>query len=551
LSVISLFAGLKDIQRLSHIVAVLAKYGFGNLVRRLGLEESKLISHLLPAEPPPGSEPERLRRVLEELGPTFVKFGQILSTRADLIPPAYAREFSKLQDEVEPVSLAEVAQQIRLELGEEIGNVFKEFDPLPVASASLAQVHRAALKDGTVVAVKVQRPGIKSVIETDIDLLYLLARLATKSIPELRFYSPTKIVREFERVLMKELDFTVEAANSERFRRNFHNNPHANFPRVFHELSGKKVLTMEYVDGVKITDARAAGYDPCEIARLGLHIVIDMIFRDGFFHADPHPGNVLVTEGPTINFLDLGEAGRVSEEVREKILLLMLALGREDFEEVVSILLRIGLQEEEVDVAEFRKDVLDVCDRHFGKQLRHLEFKGFIHDIIEGAFRHKIRIPYDYLLVIKALITMEGVGKELDPDINVFEEGYDHFVELFKSRYSLARLSKDVTKAVIALSSTVQEAPLKLRSLLDSIEQGSLKLRIEDTSARARARAWERVLNRFVILGLMAIVLAASFVLLLATESWLGWLMGAVGLLFATVLGLTVAFSVLRSGDDY
>ncbi len=550
MSAISIVTRIKDIRRLRQILSVLAKYGYGHLVSKLGLEESKFLGHIVPKELLKGSDAERLRLALEELGPTFIKFGQILSTRSDLIPPTYVEEFSKLQDEVAPFPMHEVEDQIRLELGEEIGAIFSSFDPTPIASASLAQVHRARLKDGTEVAVKVQRPGIRPLIETDIDLLHLLARLATKSIPELRLYSPMKLVREFERAVMKELDFTIEAANCERFRRNFQGDNEINFPKVYTEYSGKKVLTMEYIDGVKITDVEEIGLDPKEIARIGLRAVVQMVFRDGFFHSDPHPANVFVSEGPVLNFLDLGQVGRVSDEVKDKMLLLMLAITREDFEEVVHILSKIGIRENEVDMSEFRQDVLDICDRHFGKQLKYMELRGYIWDLLEGAFRHRIRIPYQYTLMCKALITMEGVGKTLDPDINIFEEAQPYLVEIFKYRYSLEGLSKDLTRAVISLSTAIHEAPPKIRTIIDNIEEGRFKLKIEDLGAKVTAATWERVANRVIIAFMIGLIVATSLVLILAVGSGLAKFLGALGLIVAVLLGLYLMASILSSGSS-
>jgi len=548
LSAISIFTSIKDIHRLRQILSVLAKYGYGHMVKKLGLEESKYFSYIVPKNATMGTDAMRLRMALEELGPTFVKFGQLLSTRSDLIPPEYVEEFSKLQDEVAPFSMREVEEQIRLELGEEITSIFNSFDPVPIASASLSQVHRAVLTDGTMVAVKVQRPGIRPVVETDVDLLYLLARLATKSIPELGLYSPMKLVREFERAIIKELDFTTEAANGERFAKNFRSDADIHFPRVYSDFSGKKVLTMEFIEGVKITEAREIGLDPTEVACIGLRAVMNMVFRDGFFHSDPHPANVFVSEGPVLHFLDLGQVGRVSDEVKDKMLLLMLAISREDFDEVVKILSKIGIKEDEVDMNEFRQDVLDICDRHFGKQLKYIELRGYIMDLLEGAFRYKIRIPYQYTLMSKALITMEGVGKALDPDINIFEEAQPYLAEIFKERYSPMRLSKELTKGIISLSSAVGEAPHRLRAILESIEEGRFKLKIEDLGARVTARTWERIANRLIVVFMMSVAIAASLVLILVVGTGFARFLGVLGLISAALMGLYVMFSILGSG---
>lgn len=548
MSVLSILTKTQDVQRLRQIFTVLAKHGYGHIIERLGLRDSRVLGIIIPTpSTKPSSNAERLRQALEELGPTFVKLGQILSTRPDLIPPAYIDEFSKLQDNVPPFPYEDAANQIRMELGVEVEEVFTNFDPNPIASASLAQVHKATLQNGAQVAVKIQRPDIKPLIESDIDLLYLLARLVENSIPELRLYSPRKVVREFERAMTRELDFTIEAANAERFRRNFGLNPNLYFPKVYRELSGKKALTMEFIEGVKITDAPLRGYDPRLIARRGLRAVVEMVFRDGFFHADPHPGNIFVMEGSRLAYLDLGLAGRVSEEVKDTMLLLILSIMREDFEEVIRIFYKIGIKEDDVDMSEFRADVMDICEKHFGKPLKYMELGAFIKDILEGAFRHRIRIPLEYALMCKALITMEGVGKKLDPDINIFEESHSYLVEIFKKRYNLDRVSSDLAKSVVTLSRTIQEAPPQLKGILDNLESGRFKIRVEDTGAEKSASTWEKIVNRLILSLITSTLIISSFLLILFGKSSWATLLGILGFLSAGFLGFWVMFSILKS----
>jgi ubiquinone biosynthesis protein len=548
LNVLSILTKTQDVQRLRQILTVLAKHGYGHIIERFGLRDSRILGIILPTPSiKPASNPEHLRQVLEELGPTFVKLGQILSTRPDLVPPDYIDEFSKLQDNVPPFTFEEAANQIRMELGADIEDVFQSFDQNPIASASLAQVHRASLQNGTRVAVKIQRPDIKPIIESDINLLYLLSRLAERSVPELRLYNPRKVVREFERAITRELDFTIEAANAERFRRNFNGDSNLYFPKVYSELSGKKTLTMELIEGVKITDAPLCGYDPQLLAKRGLRAVIEMIFRDGFFHADPHPGNVFVIEGNRLVYLDVGLVGRVNESIRDTMLLLLLAITREDFEEVVHTFYKIGIKEENVDMSEFRADVIDICERHFGKPLKYMELGAFIRDILEGVFRHRTRIPLEYALMCKALITMEGVGKKLDPDINIFEESHPYLVEIFKQRYNPNRISKDITKSVLTLSRTIQEAPPQLKGILDSLEGGRFKIRVEDAGAEKAISTWEKIVNRLILSLITSTLIISSFLLLLFGKSAWTTLIGVLGFLAAGFLSLWIMFSILKS----
>lgn len=548
MSVLSILTKTQDVQRLRQLFTVLAKYGYGHIIERLGLRDSRFLGIIIPTpSTKPLSNPERLRQTLEELGPTFVKLGQILSTRPDLVPPAYIDEFSKLQDNVPPFPFEEAANQIRMELGAGVEEVFTHFDQNPIASASLAQVHKATLQNGAQVAVKIQRPDIKQLIESDIDLLHLLARLVEKSIPELRLYSPRKVVREFERAITRELDFTIEAANAERFRRNFRLNPDLYFPKVYEELSGKKALTMELIEGVKITDAPLYGYDPRLIARRGLRAVLEMVFRDGFFHADPHPGNIFVLEAGRLAYLDLGLVGRVSEEVRDTMILLLLSIIREDFEEVVRIFYKIGIKEDDIDISEFRADVIDICERHFGKPLKYMELGAFIKDILKGVFKHKTKIPLEYALMCKALITMEGVGKKLDPDINIFEESHPYLVEIFKKRYNLDRVSQDLAKSVVTLSRTIQEAPPQLKGILDNLESGKFKIRVENTGTEKSVSTWEKIVNRLILSLITSTLIISSFLLILFGKSSLTTLIGILGFLAAGFLSLWVMFFILKS----
>lgn len=549
MNAVSILTKIQDVQRLRQIFTVLARHGYGQIIERAGLSDSRLIGTVFPKPDTQSvSNPKRLRQVLEELGPSFIKLGQVLSTRPDLVPPAYIDELSNLQDNVPPFAFDEVEDQINIELGRDIKDAFTYFDPKPIASASLSQVHRANLWDGTPVAVKIQRPGIKPLIESDIGLLYLLARLAERSIPELKFYNPIKVVREFERAIMKELDFTIESANADKFRRNFDGNADVYFPKVYSELSGKKILTMDFVEGVKITDAPLFGYDPKLLARRGLRAVVEMIFRDGFFHADPHPGNVFVIEGNRLAYLDLGLAGRVSKDVREKMLLLLLSIIREDFEEVVQIFYRIGIKEGDVEKSEFQADVIDICEKHFGKPLKYIELGAFIKDVIEGAFRHKIKIPTEYALMCKALVTMEGVGKRLDPEINIFKESHPYLVEIFKKRYSMGRISKELAKTAVTLSSTLQEAPHHLKSILDNLESGRFKIRVEDIGEERSSSTWEKIINRLILTLITSTLITGSFLLIFFGASGWATFFGILGFLFGGFLTLWILFSILKSG---
>ena len=357
------------------ISAVLVRYGFGEVVARLGLGRARRTkSNSVP--PPSGdfdsdslpqnapvSEREafavRVRKVLEALGPSFIKLGQIASTRADLLPQEVIAELKKLQDSAPPVDFEAIKEQVELSLGAELEAVFEYFEPEPLAAASIAQVHRARLRteEGLrEVVVKVQRPGIAETIESDLDLLHLLATLIERSIPETRAYSPEALVRQFDHTVHNELDFTIEAENAQRFRASFAQNPKIRFPEVFRNASSKRVLALEYFDGKKLDQAIEAGFSRKAIVQISLEVMIKQIFDDGFFHADPHPGNVIVlgtADEPILGLIDVGMVGRLSPKLRDLTVDLMIGAIRRDHDAIADAMLAIGTPTHRVDTARF------------------------------------------------------------------------------------------------------------------------------------------------------------------------------------------------------
>ncbi|MBM4363761.1 MAG: AarF/ABC1/UbiB kinase family protein, partial [Deltaproteobacteria bacterium] len=312
---VSLVNAARDIGRVRDVTAVLARHGFGEVLHRMGFGPRRDDV----AETAPSGAPwaVRLRLALEELGPTFVKLGQILSTRADVLPPELIAELTKLQDSVPPVPFQDIRAQIERTLGASLEDVFVSVEEAPLAAASIAQVHRGRLRlaEGVVdVAVKVQRPAVAATISSDLDLLHMLAALLERAVPESRVYAPAGLVRQFDRAITSELDFTAEAENAERFAQNFAGNPGVHFPRVHRSASGKHVLTLEFLDGCKVSEAVARGHSGKVLARIAIDLLVKQVFEDGFFHADPHPGNVLVLgppEAPVIALIDLGMVGRL------------------------------------------------------------------------------------------------------------------------------------------------------------------------------------------------------------------------------------------------
>lgn len=519
----SLLNTVKDLERLRQIVGVLARHGFGEIVQRTAL------GSLLPGSPKKVEAPkiavgERIRLVLEELGPCFIKLGQVVSTRPDVIPEEIIRELRKLQDECPPVAFPEIKDQVEQELGMPLGEVYVEFDETPMASASIGQVHRAKLKtDGESIEVvaKVQRPNVKDIMERDIDLLYWLAHAIERSIPESRLYNPVKLVGEFDRAVTAELNFQLEADNAERFSTNFTKVPYCYFPKVHRSASSKRVITLELLKGKKIQAAVAAGASGELIAKRSVAIIVQQIFEDGFFHADPHPGNVLIlgeNDDPTIAMIDLGLVGRLTPRLRDRVIDLMVAAIREDFQGMADALYAIGRPVRKVDRRAFEAEVAVLAEKYLGKKLEEIELSGLIRDLAYGARTYGIEIPPDFLLLGKALMTVEGVGKEIYPALDVFQEVKPYFLRLLQQRYSPERMTQDLMRSVVRITGAANEMPLQLQEILEDLRKGSFRVTVQEADiASASDRLGRRIFSGMVTASL----LVSSAILATDEQYWL------------------------------
>lgn len=521
---VSLVTAVRDLRRLREIYIVLARHGFGEIASRLGARSKPRASggtHVdaddaltdIPAEEAARGEDakrrislaERVRLVLIELGPSFVKLGQIASTRPDLLPADLIVELKKLQDNVPPVPFTELRDAVEAALGAPIPEIFESFDETPLAAASIAQVHRAVLKteEGPRdVVVKVQRPGIANTIAGDLELLHGLAALIERAIPESKIYSPIGLVAQFDRAITSELDFTIEGDNARRFARNFEGSKICTFPAVYKEASAKTVLTLEFLPGKKINDALDDGYPGPLLAKRSVAIVFQQIFEDGFFHADPHPGNVLVLgdkSDPVIGLIDLGMVGRLSPELRDKTVDMMIAAVREDYDGLADAMYAIGTPTRKVDIRAFRGRVAELGAKYLGRPLKEIDLSAMIRDIVRGATEFGLEIPPDFLLVGKALMTIESIGKQMDPDLDVFGEAKPLFISILRRRYSPQRLGNEVWRGLEKLSGAAYELPVQLQEILDDVRFGRLSLKTVDP---ALPRVYDR-LGRRIFTGLV------------------------------------------------
>lgn len=510
----SILNTVRDLERLRQIVLVLVRHGFGEVVQRTGLGSlvgGKTETEDGKAQAKKVSVGERLRLVVTDLGPSFIKLGQIVSTRPDVIPADIIKELKKLQDDVPPVPFSDLKSHVEQELGAPISDIFEHFDESPLASASIGQVHRARLRtpSGTEdVVVKIQRPGIKNVIERDLDLLYFIARALERSVPEARIYSPVKMVEEFDRAITAELDFGLEADHAERFARNFAEDHTVRFPRIHRDASSRRVLTMEYLPGKKVYDAVAGGASAEKIAKAAVHAVIQQVFEDGFFHADPHPGNVLILgtpQEPILALIDLGLVGRLTPKMRDRTIDLMVAAVRNDYRGIADALYAIGKPTKKIDREAYEAEVAILADKYLGKKLAEIELSAMIRDLIYGATKYGIEIPADFLMVGKALMTIEGVGKEIYPELDVFEEVKPYFMDLLRQRYSPERLSQDLLHTALRLSSAASDMPVQLQEVLDDLRKGSLRLEVNEPSIRVATDQLGRRVFSGMVVGAMVL----------------------------------------------
>jgi len=503
---------IQDLNRLRQISAVIARHGFGAY-----LEQVRLGS----AAPRGGPEEEpasqvgddarkaaRFRQLLVDLGPTFIKLGQLLSTRPDILPSRWVDELSRLQDACAPVPVEEVRAEIERGLGRPVDELFRWLDPHPAASASIAQVHRARTHGGEEVAVKVQRPRIRDQIEADLGLLQYVARLLEALVEETGIYTPSDIVEEFDRAIHEELDFHNEARNARDMAKASRDLPFLVIPRVHDALSCATVLTLDYVDGIKASDVPGReGYDAEKVARNIIEAAFRQLFGEGIFHGDPHPGNVLVLPGNRVALIDFGLVGRIGRPVQEALVTLIMGVALRDPETVARVLYRIGVPEAHTAITSLRSDIAEILDRYLGLKLDEIQSATLLRDLLDLAIRHKIRVPKEYALLSKASVTIEGLIRGLYPDLDVLEVGLPYAKEMLFARFNPADASGTLMKSILKLQGMAEDVPAQLSQILSDLEGGKLRVNVRSESFD-RIADNVRSLGLTVFLGLVASSLA-------------------------------------------
>ncbi len=565
---------IRDVGRLYEIASILIRYGFGDLVRRIGLanalEKAGRVLRWSDAEeyahlPPPA----RVRRAMEEMGPTFVKLGQVMATRVDLFEPEWIAEFSKLQDHAPAAPYAEIRLQLSEDLGAPPEDVFAAFDTEPLAAASIAQVYRARLHDGSEVVVKVRRPGIRPVIEADMRWLMRIAEIAESESVDLRNFRPRLVVRQFVQSLRRELDFVSECRSAERIAGDFAGYTDADepavdyateaapppiivIPRIYWQWTGERVCVQEFIDGIpgrKLEAVDAAGMDRKILARRGAHAVLKMIVKDGFYHADPHPGNVFYLPGNRIAFIDFGMVGTLTEERRDELIGLLQGLVNNEPRRVAELMLNCA-GDASGDEDSLILEIQNFVQQYRGVPLKQLSLAAMLGDFVAALREQHLALPPELSLLIKAFITLEGMGRELDPDFDMAGEAMPMVEQAMRARYSPAAIVKRGWKSAEATLALLTDLPHDLSRLLRAARRGRLKIRLDVTHLKHVGNQIDRSANRLAVgIVVAALIIGSSIVMTVpGGPHLLGLpLLGLLGFSASIVGGLWLLLSIWSS----
>lgn len=547
-----------DLGRLQTLAAILVRHGFGDLVRRLGLERALAragkvvpLGHLeefvaLPAH-------VRVRRALEEMGPGFVKLGQVLATRVDLFPPEWIAEFSRLQNAVPPVSFEAIRSEMSESLGATPESAFLWLDPAPLAAASIAQVHRARLHHGREIVVKVRRPGIRPIIEADLRLLQYAARKIEAAFPDLRRFHPVGVVRQFKASLMRELDLAAECRHAERIAASFAGDDRIVVPAVHWPYTSERMNVQDFVDGIPVADLaalEAAGVDRRQVARTGAQAVLKMMLEDGFFHADPHPGNVFVLTDGRIAMIDFGMVGRLSHARRAEVVSLLFGLVEHDPERVTEVLLD-WTEQPDIDEAQLTIDIDAFVDRYHGVPLGRLDLAGMLLEVTALLRSHRLALPADLALLIKVCLTLEGLGRSLDPDFDMARQAQPFLRRAMTRQFGPRAMARRGAHALADTAGLLAGLPRDLRRLLRVVRGGGARLHMELDELREFGHQVAHSANRLAgSMVIAALIVGSSIAMTVEGGPTLLGLpfFGLLGFVGASLAGIWLLWSILRSG---
>ncbi len=547
----------RQLRRLREIATILVRHGFADVLGRLRLDRylafgrrvffpRRRVTERL-------TQAQRLRLSIEALGPTFIKFGQALSTRADVLPPDFVLEFSKLQDEIPPLAPGLAEEAIERELNVPLSSVFAEFDPTPIAAASIAQVHRARLVTGEEVAVKVRRPGISAVIESDLAIMGYLARLAERYIPDADVYRPSMLVHQFALSIRREQDLAREARALQRFTQNFAGDPTVHFPTVHWPQTTSGVLTMEFIHGVKLSDILAGRADGNRklLADRGAEVLLKQVLLHGVFHADPHPANVFVLPGDVICLLDFGNIGRIDRRLREALARLVEAVVRQDPDALTDAVIGIA-ESSDANRGELRADLVEMLESYAVLALGNLPIGEMLRDIFGAMARHRLRMPADLALLARALMTSEGVGRQMDPAFNMANAARPLVERVLRERISPSALVERAGELAHDAAEVVQTLPRGVLEIIEKVREDRLQIQFVHQNLEHVVHELDRSSNRLSLAVLVAALIVGSSLIFQAKSAgpaMFGYpALGMAGFLAAGLLGLWLTISILRTG---
>lgn len=551
---------IRSLKRYRQVLGILIKYGFGHVVEQLNIDYYLELGKRIVSLGTASRDLERLtqaarfRLALEELGPTFIKLGQLLSTRPDIMPSDIIDELQKLQDHLQAVETEEIMAQIHWELGYPVEELFRDFDKTPLATASIAQVHRGTLKSGEQIVCKVRRPNIGVVIDTDIDIMMGLAYLIEKHIPGGDMYDPVGVVKEFRRTINRELNFSREGQTIDRFSQNFSADDTVCIPKVFWDYSGHTVLTLEYLSGIKISnlnELNKRGYDLKLLAHNGADNFLKQVFTYGLFHADPHPGNIHVLPDNVIGIFDFGMVGRLDDDLKLQLTELLLSVLRRDVDHIIYQLLYSGDLHDESNLKDLKRDLNEFIDDYYDILLQDLKVGKLLIDFIEILTEYRIKFPSNLMLLSRALIAMEGIGRQLDPDFNMVEKLKPFAEQIVKDRYSPANIAKDAKQTLYSYHALGKSLPRDIKEFINRVNRNKFKIDLEHRGLERLINDLDKSTNRISFSMVIASLIIGSSLIMQTDHGPMLFgfpILGLFGYCVAGFLGFGLAIAILRSG---
>ncbi len=541
----------KKLKRLNQIIPVLLKYGFGGILSELKLDyyfylSKNILQWKKYKDFESLSNEKRFRLALQELGPTFIKLGQVLSIREDILPENWIKELEKLQDKVSPIPFEKIKKHI--------SDDFQYINPEPIASASIAQVHKAKLKTGEDVVIKIKRPNIDEIVATDIMLLKQFATLLETYMPEMKLLRPYDLVEEFEEIITKELDFFHELQNIKNFRKIYENDDFIYIPKVYDNISNEYYLVIEYVEGIKINNfekLKKSNIDLKKLANQWSFKVIEQVLIYGFFHADPHPGNIFVLDDGKIAYIDFGMMGRFTEDMKINIGNLIVAIAEKDVDNIVKILTNMSDDFYVENITKFKKNLLDFLDTYYNVSLKNFYIGKVLKELLKLLRKYKIKIIVDYVLLDKTMITMESILKNLDPDFNIFENAKKIVTSLLEKETNIASLRKKALKKIKEIKEVAEEIPFSLSDVLKLLKKNRLEIKFYHKGLDEFIREMDRATNRLVLSFIISSTIIASAIFI---KSDIGpsingvSILGISGFIIAFFLGLWLIYGIIKSG---